>query len=301
MKQFVSGLIILAIFCVGIAAPLSAARGPEAVMAKFKDYDSYLEHYPYMTYRGVALTFDTEFDWPEGFHRLDSTELTGFQEWISWIPLWNPTRPVGSQVEGILYQPGEISRPINLPWRTTRFFDFVIPMQLLAEYDIAMKSAFDFAIQPRVGVLLTYQEWLEGNMVKNAHDSIYFVPAETKRQPAESEFDNFFGAISANSNYRSLVENCDSVVESGILPGDMLIAHDEKGYYGRAYTILCVIENDNGERRFIVGTGCNDNPCDFYIPLFNDNKDNPWITLDQLKALAPAEYPHHGFFRFKRQ
>ena len=78
----------------------------------------------------------------------------------------------------------------------------------------------------------------------------------------------------------------------------MLVAHDEKGRKGLVHIVMCVVVNEEGERLFVIGTGCEE-ACDFHVPLFNDKKDYPWITLEILKSLAPKEYPNTGFFRFK--
>ena len=57
------------------------------------------------------------------------------------------------------------------------------------------------------------------------------------------------------------------------------------------------VENKEKERLFLVGTGCPE-VSDFHIPLFNENEDNPWITLETVKSLA-EEYPVRGFYRLK--
>lgn len=261
------------------------------------DYDSYLKRYPYMTYRGAALTFDSEFEWPEGYDRLDSAQLSPYQYWISFVPLWNPARPVGSPKVGILYKPNEICRPINLPWRSVSFFDFTIPLQLMAEYDIARNAPFEFSVRQKYGVDLTYKKWLEGDVVFSARDSLFFVPAKEKREPSPDQFNKFFGLVTQRSTYASLVANCKPVAESDLKPGDMYIAHDVDGLKGKVYIVMCVIRNEAGDKKYIVATG-GTAACDFYIPLFNDRKDYPWISLDQIKALIPDEYPVKGFYRF---
>jgi len=291
MKRATTVVVIFTVI-LGLAAVTTAAA-----KQIITDYDSYLKRYPYMTYRGAALTFDSEFEWPDGYNRLDSAQLSPYQYWISFVPLWNPARPVGATKVGILYKPEQISRPINLPWRTMAFFDFTIPLQLMAEYDLATDTPFDYSVKQKHGVDLTYKKWLEGDIVFNARDSLYFVSAEQKREASPDEFNKFFGLVASRSTYASLVANCKPVAETDLKPGDMYIAHSDDGLNGKVYIVVCVIQNKAGDRKYIVATGGSE-ACDFYIPLFNDRKDYPWISLDQVKALIPDEYSVKGFYRF---
>lgn len=291
MKRTITVAVFLTVILGVVAASTASAK------KIITDYDAYFKQYPYMTYRGAALTFDSEFEWPEGYDRLDSAQLSPYQYWISFLPLWNPARPVGATKVGILYNPDQITRPINLPWRSTGFFDYIIPIQLKAEFDIATKTPFDFVIKQKKGVDLKFKEWLEGDIVFNARDSLYFVPAKEKREANNTEFNRFFGLVTQRSTYASLVDNCKPVADTNLRPGDMYIAHDEGGLNGKVYVVMCVIQNKEGDRKYIVATGGSD-PCDFYIPLFSDRKDYPWISLDQVKALITDEYPTKGFYRF---
>jgi hypothetical protein len=252
-----------------------------------------------MSYRRAAFTFDSEFEWPEGYRRVDSAGLTRFQYWVSYMPLWDPDRPVGSFSKGILYQPGEIARPFTLPWRTTRFCHYAIPLQLLVEFDIATRSWWDFFAIPDKGDTLTFKKWIEGRVVYNARDSLYFLPDEPK-EVTKKAFNGFFSLVVQNTNYLSLTYNCDTVPETHLLPGDLLIAHDDRGRSGVVYIIMCVVLNDSGNRLYLVGTGCED-ACDFHIPLFNDRKDYPWIDLETMKSLVPEAFAHKGFYRLKGQ
>ena len=291
MKRAIIAAIVFSVI-LGLAAVVTVSA-----RQIITDYDSYLKRYPYMTYRGAALTFDSEFEWPEGYDRLDSTQLSPYQYWISFVPLWNPARPVGATKVGILYKPEQISRPINLPWRSARFVDYTIPIQLMAEYDIATSTPFDFSIIQTKGVELDFKKYLEGDIIFNAHDSLYFTPTKEKRKADNDEFNKFFGLVTERSSYSSLVANCKPVADTNLRPGDMYIAHNDDGLKGKVYIVMCVIQNKAGDRKYIVATGGTD-PCDFYIPLFNDRKDYPWISLGQLKGLIPDEYPTKGFYRF---
>jgi hypothetical protein len=63
------------------------------------------------------------------------------------------------------------------------------------------------------------------------------------------------------------------------------------------FVILLVTTNDHGDSRYIVGTGCSQ-PCDFYVPLFHDDRANPWLTLEEVKGLITG-YPVIGFHRLR--
>jgi hypothetical protein len=274
--------------------------GGSAIAAKPKsgitDLDAYVRQYPYMTYRGTALTFDSEFEWPEGYSRLDSSAMTPFQYWVSYVPLWNPARPVGATKVGILYKPEQVSRPINLPWRTTRFFDDIIPLQLLLEYQLAVGDTNKYSVKPRRGDLMTYGSWLSGEAIYTRGDSLHFQPGE-KRESTDKELIRFFGLVSLNTNYASLEANCSPVADTALRPGDLYLARSEDGLTGKVYIVMCVIQNKAGDRKYIVATGCSD-ACDFYIPLFNDRKDYPWLSLDEVKALiSDTDFPSKGFYR----
>ncbi len=290
MRLIVIVLGLLLTFCTLITSD-TGAQTPVV------DFDQYYATYPYMSYRGTALTFDTEFDWPEGYQRVDSASLSPFQYWVSYMPLWSRSRAVGSYSRGLLYRPEEITRPFNLPWRTLRFNQRAVAFQILAEYTLVTADWWEFKVLPDKGDTLTFKRWLEGKVVFNARDSLYFLGDEP-REPSETEFNRFFSLVSENTDFWSLRRHTDSVAEDNILPGDMLYAHDERGRKGVLYIVMCVIENDADEKLYIVGNGC-ERACDFHIRLFNDQKDYPWITLDKMKELIPSEFTHRGFMRFK--
>ena len=100
-----------------------------------------------------------------------------------------------------------------------------------------------------------------------------------------------------NTSYASLAANCDSVATTDLAPGDLFVAHDERGGAGVAYVVMHLLVNDKGSRLYTVATGCS-SACDFHIPLLTEDKDQPWITADQIQSLA-NELPFSGFFRFR--
>ena len=100
-----------------------------------------------------------------------------------------------------------------------------------------------------------------------------------------------------NTSYQSLAENCDPIVDREVAPGDLLIAYNERGSAGVAYVVMNMMVNDAREKLYVVATGCSE-ACDFHIPLFNDNRNYPWITVERIKALG-SDMAYSGFFRLK--
>jgi hypothetical protein len=253
----------------------------------------YAKHYPFMQGKENVWTFESEFLWPEGFRRLDEKKLTGYQFWISHLPLWHYGQGVGSLARGMVLMPEKISRTLNLPWRTTKFYDCVIPLQLLAEYMLYLKKPNELAYRPKIGDPLTYPMFLKNDVAYDAHGRILFTPVK-ERTPSDSLFNAFLDLVAVNTNYASLESNCESVPDSSVLPGDLLIGRDSLGTSGKVVTVLLVAGNNAGETRYIVGFGCDDG-CDLYIPLSQENRVYPWLTLDEVKGLVVR--PHVGFYR----
>jgi hypothetical protein len=256
----------------------------------------YADHYPFITYKGSIFSFESELLWPEGFRRLDSAKLSPYQFWVSHFPLWHSDMGVGSLVRGRVYPPENISRNTCFPWRTTKFYDCVIPLQMLAEYMLYLKKPYELAYRPRVGdEPLTYKEFLKSEIAYNAMGKVIFQPGE-KRKPTDSLFNLFFDLVATNTNYGSLEANCTPVADSIVMPGDLLIGRDSVGLTGQVLVVLLVVGNKAGEKRYIIGRGCDDG-CDLFIPLEKDDRRYPWLTLDEVKKHVVQ--PVSGFFRLR--
>jgi len=100
-----------------------------------------------------------------------------------------------------------------------------------------------------------------------------------------------------HSSYKSLAANCDSITIEELAPGDLVITHDQKSKNGRVFLVLNMIENTKGNRLYALATGCS-NACDFHIPLFNMERNNPWIDGDKINKIL-TEYPLSGLLRWK--
>lgn len=288
MKLTIMILFVLA----GCVVP--GVLGAEQVAAR--KFDWYLEQYPYIEYRGRAFTFESEFTWPDGFHRVDSASLTPFQFWVSNMPLWDFTKGIFSYTSGTKFKSSEISRPVHFPWRTSHFTDCVIPLQLVADYKFWRGRQDEVKLIPLRGDTLTYETFLKSEVTYDAPMSVRFKPTQ-KREPAESEFNAFFDLCAICTDYETLEQNSDRVSDTILRPGDLYVGRDSTGLKGKVYVVMVATNNDKGEYRYIVATGCSER-CDFYIPLFHNDRKNPWLTFDEIKGLI-ADQPITGFFRVK--
>ena len=283
---------VLALLC--LAATAITAADKKADQKRQKWLKQYLKQYPYLDTLGPINTFESEFTWPEGFHRLDPKKLTPFQNWVSNIPMWDDGKSVYAINTGTVLKREKISRSIRYPWRTAQFRDCIIPLQLLADYKYWTNRPQDLAYVTKVGDTVTYGKFLENEISYTPRFRIKYTPTE-KREPSEKEFIAYFDLCAFNSDYASLEKQCSPVTDFDFRPGDIYLGRDTVGRSGKVFVILVVATDGKQDYRYIVGAGCNE-PCDFYVPLFHDNRSDPWLTLDELKALVTG-YPVIGFHR----
>lgn len=259
-------------------------------------HDWYSIHYDFISMEDTIYTFETEFEMPEGYRRPDSADLTPFQNWVSHFPLWHRWKPVGVWKGGKAFERDQISRVVHLPWMGRNFRDYAVPLRILAEFLRYQLREFDLQVIPRLGDTLRYTEWLKGKPVYSGRGEVFFKPSR-QREHNPYEYFQFLDLCMQNTSYLSLAENCDSIKEGEIAPGDLFIVHDEKGRTGFVYVILNMLINDAGGKLYVVATGCPE-ACDFHIPLVNEDRNYPWITIERTKSLG-SNLPHAGFFRFK--
>ena len=292
-------LITLTIFAAVIGLSSAATAGAPADSVKKvrvkpdRGYEWAKKQYPWMAYRDTLFCAESEFFWPEGFHRPGTEALTPFQTWISYLPLWHGQRPVGSMA-GLAFKPDEVSRPVHFTRWKYVFSDKTIPLEIWAQYYLNQNKKFDFSLTPWVGKPLVYADYLGGSITYNAKGEVVYTPTE-KRADTDDEFTGFIEMCDHQTTYKSLAANCDSVSSTDLLPGDMYITWNENGARGKVIMVLTAIVNAKGEKLYVVGTGC-DTECDFYIPLFNNDRNYPWISASQIAELFPSSGTA-GFFR----
>ena len=289
--MMIKGLLATAALLIGAMSILAWGNPPEGI-----DYDWYKQNYDFMAIPDTFFTYEGEFTIPDGFHRPDSSQMTPFQYWISHFPIWHHGKSVGQEGGMRKFKYTEICRAVHLPWRSRLFTDYGIPLRILAEFLRFQHREYDLKVMPKRGKLLTYEQWLKGKPVYNNVREVYFQPSE-QREPSAAEYYAFLALCQENSNYKSLAENCDSLAAPDLAPGDLYIGHDESGKTGFVYVLMNMFINDQGMKIYTFATGC-PYACDFYMPLVNEDRNNPWLTLEQIKSMAPVA-EHTGFYRMR--
>jgi len=283
--------VILILFAAGSAMT-------EEVTEPDRLVDNYRRNYPFMSMTDTAFTFESEFLFPEGYHRPDSSALTPFQNWIAHFPIWHQYKPVGQWKGGKAFEAGQISRVVHLPWKGPVYRDVAFPLRIMAEYLLYQHRENDLAIVPRLGDTLQYPRWLASKAAYSGTGAVKLIEAKP-RESSEVEYYRCLNVAMQQTDYRSLAANGDSIRADQVAPGDLLIGHDEKGKRGHVYFIMNMLVNDTGQRLYAIATGCTD-PCDFYIPKVNADRHNPWLTIERLQSLVAA-YPERGFFRLRME
>ena len=179
MERIIRPVLIIIILFVMI---VSSCGGPPAIVEKPKSNEVswYTERYPFMENWGKMFTFDSEFDWPIGYSRPDSSELSPFSFWASNFPLWPADHDVASLEYGLVFRREEICRSVHMLWRTPKFRDDLIPVQMLAEYYRYRDRALEFKVIPLHGDTLSYERWLESRTTFDARNAVTYNPVEKR-------------------------------------------------------------------------------------------------------------------------
>ena len=256
----------------------------------------YKQNYGFVTMPDTIFTFEGEFILPEGYRHPDSSELNAFQNYVANFPLWHRFMPVGSFKGKRVFEKDKISRPVHLPYNGPAYTDRAAPIRILAEYLHDQSREFDLEVVPKAGETMTYSKWLTNDITFGAKNAVQFNPGAPK-DTSLKEYYTFMRNCLENTSYQSLDFNCDSIDASDLMPGDLFVAHDSTGRKGVAFVVMHMLKNDKKEKLYAVATGCPE-ACDFHIPLFNNDKNNPWLTTAQIAELA-GEYTNRGFLRLK--
>ncbi len=256
----------------------------------------YKQNYEFVTMPDTIFTFESEFILPKGFHHADSSELNALQNYVANFPLRHRLMPVGSFKGSRIYENAKISRPVHLPYNGPAFTEWTEPIRILAEYLHDLNREFDLTVIPNTGDTMTYSKWLTHDIVFDGKGAIRFVSGALKDATLK-EYYTFMRNCLENTSYRSLAFNCDSIDAEHIMPGDLFAAHDSTGRVGVVFVVMHMLKNGKKEKLYAVATGCRE-ACDFHIPLFNNDKNNPWLTAAQIAKLG-RDYPCRGFLRLK--
>ncbi len=260
-----------------------------------KDFDHYKKAYDFITYLDTFYTFLTEFSLPDGYHYLQSDKLNSYQKWISEFPLQHRFMSLGNWKGAKVFERDSVSRGVDIPWQGNVYQEQNFPLRFLAEFMRYNKTDLHLTYQPEKGEPISYRAYLKGKVARNAKGEVIVIPGE-ERPPSLVDFYRYTHYIMKLNTFKLLAGNCELIKEKDIRPGDMFISHDERGRKGTAVLILNVIENKKGKRLYAVGRGCTD-ACDFHIPKINQDRHNPWITIEQINKLEPI-FESLGFYRF---
>lgn len=259
-------------------------------------YQWYKDNYNFYMIPNSFYTIESEFDIPEGYSRIDESKLNGYQFWISHFPIWPYGKSVGKIRGGQYYEPTEVSRVLHLPWKSIFFSDQAIPIRLIGEYLYENKRENELELIPARGKPLTYKNWLKSKVSYNGLLEVVLKPAE-QREAGPAEYYKYLLVCMKNISYASLAKNCDSVNAGEMMPGDLFIGHADDDRSGFVYIIMNTLENKDGEKLYLIGTGCSI-ACDFHIPLMSGDQKKPWLTLEAMKDFA-GETENSGFFRMR--
>ena len=289
VKQQIIAILLIVLF----SFQLSFSEKPENPAELYKYYKI---HYNFYAIPDTVYTIEGEFIVPDGYHHPDQFDMTRYSDWVSHFPLWHQYKPVGNWKKQKEKEYTEISRAVHLPWVGTSFRDYAIPIRMLGEFYFQKDSLFRISIMPHGGEALTYNKWLENNVVFNHRGEVIMQP-DVLKENNEREYYTFLNFCMEYSSYRGLANSCDSVGIEEVQPGDMFITMDKTGKKGTVHIILHTIFNDSGDRLYLVGTGC-PTACDFHIPLTGSDRDNPWLTIKSIMNFQ-GDYESSGFYRFK--
>lgn len=291
IKEIKATLLALSVWTL-LTGVSSAERTPQ-----FEQLSQwYQSNYPFVGSADTICTFETEFNLPPAYQRIDSLRMNPFANWVARLPLWHQWKPVGNAYGRKVLEADQIARAVHLPWKGQYFTDYAIPFRILAEFLYHQKREMDFTFIPAKGDPITYKDWLVGRPAFLADHTMIIKPGPS-RDSSVSEFFQFAAFCMQNTDYVNLMLNCDSVADDALIPGDVLIAHNKHDNTGRVFIVLNLIVNSNGDKLYAVGTGCPD-ACDFHVPVVNDDRNDPWMTVQQIRNLAEG-MPETGFYRLK--
>lgn len=285
-------LIIVSLFLlIGVVVFVQAENPPTNISRAW-----YEEHYDFISYDDTFYTFESEFNFPEGFHRPDSSEMTGFQYWVSHIPLWPQGRWVVRFGGQRIIPWDSVSAVVNLPWNLYVANEYGMALKMWAEYLRYTHDDFGLRWMPLKGEEITYDKFLKGTPARNNRGEFFFQKSEP-RDTAYIEFYNCLAQIALNTNFKGMTQNMARVEPGQIAPGDIYLGYNGYGKKGFTLIVMNVIENGSGDKLYAIATGATP-ACDLYIPIFNKDRKNPWITIDQIEAFAPKA-DSTGFYRFR--
>lgn len=286
-------LILLTLtFVFAFAAVSLAERTPE-FEEKLKKHKEIYRFFPKVD---TMYTIEGEFPLPENYHWGDIDKMNDYQKYIADFPIWNRYISAVNWYRNKIIDADSLSRVVHITWDGGQYREIAFPVRILAEYFLKKDEKFKFDVMPKSGESINYEKWLKGSPKYNARMELFFAD-DQKKEDTELEYFKMVNFSLNNLSFKSLIESSDQVPADDLMPGDFFLATNSRYKDGVVYFVMHYIVGDDGLKKYVVATGC-PKACDFHIPLFNNNKDNPFITVEEIENLA-QQYPNYSFYRFK--
>ena len=238
-------------------------------------------------------TIETKFSIPDGFER---EIVSDYHKWLINLPLKEDGRVYfyhGGEKDTLNYNGDKI-------WAAV--FDYDLgnheyhqcadaSMYLYARYNWESKNFSKLAFHSCSGDLINYQDYLKGasyNLINNGQNLNTKIYPQNSRVDNLNTFEDWMIKVWTWANTWSLINRNDveSVNIMNLKPGDIFVeAADNCGQMGHAITVLDVIENKEGDKKYILAQS--------YYPgqeqhvLLNSVTDDVWYDLNENDIVTP--------------
>lgn len=221
---------------------------------------------------------------PKGFTRKKSKKGS-FEAWLRELPL----KPEGTNVklfdqslkgnQHAQYAVVELDvDPVDLQ----QCADAV--MRLKAEYHYSKKEFNKIHFNFTSGHKVAFEDWSEGKRPKVAGNNVSFVQSDKKGTDYKN-FQKYLRQIFTYAGTASLTKELKKINMKDIAAGDVFI---QGGFPGHAVLVLDVVENEAGERQFLLGQSYM--PAQDFHVLKNPNSRNPWYSNQIQGQLETPEW-----------
>lgn len=208
---------------------------------------------------------------PGGYTRVEVAEGS-FAAWLRNLPIRTDRAHVLSHANRRLNSPSRFVVYLDIS-RVQECADSAI--RLHAEWLWSRGKIHDIGYHFTSGDLSTYEDWVAGERFRVAGSSVERVKGAA-RGHSRSSLSSYFTRLFTYAGTRSLRLDSDPVAAKDARAGDFFVA---PGSPGHAVMILDIVENEDGERRALIGQGFMPAQ-DFHV--VKDSRralDDVWFTL----------------------
>lgn len=287
-------LIILTVAFTFTFAALSSAERTKEFEKQFKKQK---ETYRFSPKVDTMFTVEGEFPLPTGYQWGRIDKMNDYQKYVANLPIWHSSMYAIDWYKEIVFNSDELSRVVHITWNGGQYREIAFPVRILSEYLLYKNKKDKFESYPVNGESINYNKWLKGKPLYNSRMELFFQEEPNKKEDNEKEYFTMVNFALNSLNFKSLITASEPVQTKELMPGDFFLATNSKFKDGVMYFVMHYIVGEDGKKKYVVATGC-PKACDFHIPLFNNDKNNPFITIDQIENLA-GKFPNYGFYRFK--